>query len=150
VAPLRGAVGDVQGAIAAVDLSFLRTELEDLHRELIEEIEALRPSALLGELVTAAEQVLERAAGFDPLAPVRQVVDDMKAAIDAVVTRFRPTVLFAPILAAYDHILELAGGLDVRALLDPIIAALGDIEVQLEEGLQDAAAALTRLQEALP
>ena len=69
---------------------------------------------------------------------------------DRIVTRFRPTVLFAPILAAYDHILELAGGLDVRALLDPIIAALADIEVQLEEGLQDAAAALTRLQEALP
>ena len=151
IAPLRTAVTDVQDAIDVFDLTFLRTEIQDLYTQLTQDIEALRPDALIGPVIDAADEALEQiAAGFDPLGPVRELIDEMKAAIDKVAEDFRPTVLFAPILAAYDHILELAGGLDVRNPLQPVLDALADIEAQLEQGLQDAAAALTHLQEALP
>ena len=150
VAPAQTAVADLQRVLDVLDIGFLRTELEALQREVGQEVEALRPSALLGELVTSAEQTLEAVADFDPLGAVRQVVDDMKEAIDTVVNDFRPTLLFAPILASYDDILAAAGGLDVRNLLEPILTALTEIELQLEQGLDDAATALERLQEALP
>ena len=136
--------------LAAIDISFLRTELEAVHAEVVAEVEQFRPSTLLGELVTSAEETLAVVAAFDPLGAVTAVIEEMKAAIEDVVDNFRPTILFAPILETYDEILAAASGLDVRNLLAPVLEALAEIEVQLEEGLTTTAAALTQLQEALP
>jgi hypothetical protein len=150
VAPAQATVGDLQALLGALDITFVRTEIEAIYSDLVDEIEAMRPSALLGELVTSAEGALQDVQEFDPFGPVRDVIEEMKAAIEDVANAFRPTLLFAPVLDAYDEILAAAGGLDVRTLLQPVLEALADIELQLEEGLDEAAAALTRLQGVLP
>ena len=148
--PARQVVGELEALLAAIDISFVRTELEAVHAEVVAEVEQFRPSTLLGELVTSAEETLAVVAAFDPLGAVTAVIEEMKAAIEDVVDNFRPTVLFGPILETYDEILAAASGLDVRNLLAPVLEALAEIELQLEEGLTETAAALTQLQGALP
>ena len=146
--PARQVVGELEALLAAIDISFVRTKLEAVHAEGCG-VEQFRPSTLLGELVTSAEETLAVVAAFDPLGAVTAVIEEMKAAIEDVVDNFRPTVLFGPILETYDEILAAASGLDVRNLLAPVLEALAEIELQLEEGLTETAAALTQLQGAL-
>ncbi|HEV8249658.1 MAG TPA: hypothetical protein VGQ15_06760 [Gaiellaceae bacterium] len=148
--PVRHAITDLQGVIAALDISFLTTELQSIHDELLADIDALRPSALLGPIVDSFEQTQRTILGFDPLGAGRAVVEAMKAAVAEVVNDFRPTTIFGPILDLYDHILEIASGLDVKNLLQPVLTALHDIEAQLDEGLDRTADALDELQAALP
>jgi hypothetical protein len=148
--PVRHAITDLQGVIAVLDISFLRTELQAIHDDLLAQIDAISPGALLEPVVAAFEQTQQTILAFDPLGDARAVVEAMKAAVAEVAEDFRPTTLFAPILELYDHVLEIAGGLDVRNLLQPVLDALHDIEAQLDEGLDRTADALDRLQAALP
>ena len=150
VGPVRQGVTDVQQLLAALDIGFLVTELQSLHDELLAQIDGLKPSVLLADLVASVEQTQQTILDFDPLGVARAAVDAMRQAIEEVVNDFRPTKLFAPILDLYDHVLKIAGGLDVKSLLEPILTALRDIEAQLDEGLDRTADALTRLQAALP
>jgi len=150
LAPVRGGVADLQGVLAVLDISFLTTELQQIHDELLAQIDALLPSALLGPIVDSFEETQRTILDFDPLGDARAVVDEMKAVVTEVVNDFRPTTIFAPVLDVYDHILRIAQGLDVKDLLRPVLAALADIEAQLDEGLDRTADALDRLQAALP
>jgi hypothetical protein len=150
VAPLQDALTTIRDALDVLDISFVRTGLQALHDQIAADVHELRPSVLLADVLDAFDQTKATIAAFDPLAPVRTAIDAMKAAIDDVAGRYRPTVLFAPLLDLYDEIVSELGGLDVRALLDPILKALQDIETQLDEGLDGTAAALKQLQAALP
>lgn len=150
VAPLQDALSTIQGALDVLDISFIRTELQALHDQITVDIEQLRPSVLLADVLNAFDETKATIAGFDPLAPVRTAIDAMKAAIDDVANHYRPTVLFAPLLDLYDEIVKALGTLDVRKLLDPILKALDDIKTQLDSGLNGTAEALKQLQAALP
>jgi len=150
VAPLQDAITAVQGALDLLDISFIRTGLQAIHDQITADIDQLRPSVLLADVLNAFDETKQTIAGFDPLAPVRTAIDDMKAAIDDVATHYRPTVLFAPLLDLYDEVVKAIGTLDVHALLDPILKALEDIKTQLDNGLNGTAAALKQLQAALP
>jgi hypothetical protein len=150
VAPLTDALTTVQDTLAALDISFVRTSLQAIHDQIAADIHQLRPSVLLAGVLDAFDQTKATILAFDPLAPVRAVIDAMKAAIDDVANNYRPTVLFASILNLYDEIVKALGNLDVRKLLDPVLKALADIKVQLDDGLDGTAAALKQLQAALP
>lgn len=150
IGPVRTAVQDVQTAIADLDISFLATELQGIHDDLLAQIDALKPSTLLADVVAAADGTKQAILDFDPLGAARAVVDAMKQAVEEVVNDFRPTVIFAPILDLYDHILRIASGLDVKQLLQPVLDALHDVETQLDDGLDRTATALDSLQAALP
>jgi tetrahydromethanopterin S-methyltransferase subunit B len=148
--PVTNAVNQLRDAIDALDISFVGDELHALHQQIADEIDGLRPSVLLHDLLAAVDEAKQRIIAFDPLAPVREAVDAAKKAVEDVAEKFRPTVLFAPVLDAYDTILRDASGLDVRQLLAPILDALHAIEQQLDAGLDETATALTKLQAALP
>jgi hypothetical protein len=150
VGPVRQAISDVKQLLATLDLGFLTTELKSLHDELLADIDQLKPSTLLADVIASVQQTQETILGFDPLGAARAAVDAMKQAIEELVNDFRPTKLFGPILDVYDHILKIARGLDVKNLLEPILTALDDIKAQLDEGLDRTADALDRLQAALP
>jgi hypothetical protein len=150
VAPAGDALTAIGGALAALDLSFIRTGLQGLHDQIAAEINQLRPSVLLASVLTAFDQTKATIAAFDPLAPVRTAIDAMKAAIDDVANHYRPTVLFASVFKLHDEVVKALGTLDVRDLLDPILKALDDIKTQLDTGLDGTAAALTGLQGVLP
>jgi hypothetical protein len=150
VAPLQDAIATIQGALDVLDISFIRTGLQAIHDQITADIDQLRPSVLLADVLNAFDETKATIAAFDPLAPVRTAIDDMKAAIDDVANHYRPTVLFAPLLDLYDEVVKALGTLDVHALLDPILKALEDIKTQLDNGLDGTAAALKQLQAALP
>jgi len=150
VAPLGDALNTVSGALAALDISFIRTGLQALHDQITADIEQLRPSVLLADVLNAFDETKATIAAFDPLAPVRTAIDAMKAAIEDIATHYRPTVLLAPVLDLYDEIVQALGNLDVRKLLDPVLKALDDIKTQLDNGLDGTSAALKQLQAVLP
>ena len=105
---------------------------------------------LLGDVLVEYEELQTALVEFDPLGPVREVVDAMTAIIDEVDTEFRPTVLFAPVTDLYQRLVGTLGALDLRSLLQPVLDGLDGIEIQLGEGLDGTAEALTKLQDALP
>jgi hypothetical protein len=150
IAPLQAAVADLQTVVGALDVSLLSTELTAIHADVAAELAAMAPSSLLGPTVEAVEGTQQTLLAFDPLGAAKAAVAAMRDAVAEVAASFRPTTIFAPVLDVYDHILEVAGGLDVRHVLEPLLAALADVERQLEEGLGRSADALTKLQAALP
>jgi hypothetical protein len=150
VAPLNDALATIKGALDALDISFIQKDLQALHDQIAADIDQLRPSVLLADVLNAFDATKATIAAFDPLAPVRTAIDAMKAAIDDVANHYRPTVLLAPVLDLYDDIVKALGTLDVHKLLDPVLKALADIKTQLDGGLDETAAALKQLQAALP
>ena len=148
--PVRTAIADVEGALAAIDLGVIADELDGAHAALLAQVDAIRPSVLLGDLLTAVEDLQDEIAAFDPLGPVQEAVDAMTAAIEDGAEALRPTTLFAPAIDIYDQIVDALGALDVRALLDPLLLALEGLALQLDDGLDSLAVALKRLQDALP
>ncbi len=144
------AVEHVTQALAAFDLSALTSQLEAIHAQIRADLVALRPSSLLADLLAAMEALRQTLAGFDPLAPVRPVVDALKQAIAAAGQQLRPSVVLNDAVAAYEDVLTLVQALDVSQLLAPVLDELRAIEGQLDAGLDEASQALTALQHALP
>jgi hypothetical protein len=149
-APLHEAVGTVRGLLAAVDVGPILAELTGLHAGVVAQVAAVSPRALLGEAIAAADEVVTRLAGFDPLAPVADVLDAALATADAVLESARPTVVFAEVVGLHGDVMGVAEGLDVRALLEPILTALDGLAAELDGGFDRTGDALQRLQAALP
>ena len=150
IAPILAAVAAVEDAIALIDLGPVVDELTTLHADVVGFVDALDPANLLGPVLDDADAVIDRVAGFDPLAPVRLVIDELRATIDTIFETAAPSVVFAPITDIYATLVGLASGLDVRGLLQPILDALAGLEAQLETGIDETATALGHLQDALP
>jgi hypothetical protein len=150
VTPIRAGVTAVREVFDHLDISPLREGLNALHAQIRTELNAFRPSVILGDLLTAVESLQARLASFDPLAPIRITIQALKTAIDEIALAFRPTVLFAPVLVTYDEIVELVDNLNVSTLLQPVLDELRDLATQLDEGLGRAGESFATLQEALP
>jgi hypothetical protein len=150
LAPAVAAGDTVRDVLDALDLGPVVAELTGLHGDVTEAVESVSPQALLGDVVGQVQGVVDRLEAFDPLAPVRAVADALSAAITETFDTLAPSVLFQDAIDIHARMVELAGGLNVRLLLEPVLTALEGLRVQLDAGLEEVAAALTRLQEALP
>ncbi|HEX2049290.1 MAG TPA: hypothetical protein VHJ34_01505 [Actinomycetota bacterium] len=150
LAPADAAVDAVRGVLDALDLQPVLDELEGLHGDVVAAVESVSPAALLGPTVASVQGLVDRLEAFDPLAAVRAAADALTAAVTETFDTLRPSVLFADVLALHGRAVELASGLNVRLLLAPVLDALEGLRAQLDVGLEEVAAALTRLQAALP
>jgi hypothetical protein len=150
IAPILDAVAAVEQAVALIDLGPIVDELAALHADVVGFVDALDPANLLRPVLDDADALIDRVAGFDPLAPVRLVIDELRATIDTIFDTAAPSVVFAPVTEIYATLVGLASGLDVRGLLQPILDALAGLEAQLETGIDATAIALGHLQDALP
>jgi hypothetical protein len=150
LAPVLGTVTAVEEAVAVLDLGPVIADLTDLHAAVGATVDQVDPAVLLGPTIDRADAVIDRVAGFDPLADVRAVIDALHATIDAVFRDAAPSVVFAPAIDVYTTIVDLAAGLDVKGLLQPVLDALDGLAAQLEVGITETAGALGRLQDALP
>ncbi|MEM8960466.1 MAG: hypothetical protein AAGD38_03225 [Acidobacteriota bacterium] len=148
--PTKALIDDIRDLIAVFDIGILREELSSVHATIRSELEELRPRVALGPLLDAFDGLRTQLIEHDPLAPIRTTLDDVQETVVAVLEAVRPSTILAPLIDAYEQVLSLAGDLDVTQLLEPVLAALRDIETQLGEGLDGTAEALGRLQEALP
>ena len=151
--PVKSGITELQSLIDNIDLNPIVIEIAAVHSALRDEINALRPSVLVGEPLTEFEQLQATIAAYDPLSPVRTTIDTFKTAVEEVAgeeSPLRPTVMLASLLATYDEILAAAGELNVRDMLKPLLDELEGISGQLDEGLGRSAVALKKLQDALP
>lgn len=150
IAPLRAAVADLEAAIAAIDITFVREEVDALFQQVVGTVDQLRPEAVLGPTLTELEQLQAQLAAFDPLGPIRAAATLITDTIDDVDQNFRPTVLLAPVVDMYRQIVGALAVLDVAGLLQPVLDGLDVVADQLGDGLDSTAQALGRLQDALP
>ncbi len=153
IEPIKAGIAELQTAIDRIDITFIVTELSSVHAVLRSEINALRPSLLLAEPLSAFEALQTRIADYDPLQSVRAVIDAFKAAVAELTdpdSPLRPTILLDALLTTYESILSMAGDLNIREVLQPILDELQAISGQLDEGLERSGEAFGRLKEALP
>jgi hypothetical protein len=150
IAPLRTALDDVEGVLDALDISFVTDELGEVFTAVQTQLEALRPSTLLGPVLTELDDLIATIQNLDPLTAVEPLLEQMRTAVTRVADLFRPSVLARPALDAYDEVVAAVAAVDVADVLEPVLAALDAIGQQLQDGLDRAGAALQELQEALP
>ena len=149
VAPVKEGIAELQALVDAIDIGIITDELKAVHTALRDQITALRPSGLLEEPLTAFEDLQATVADYDPLAPVRTVIDAFKDSV-AVLESLRPTVLLESLIQTYERILDAAGDLNVRELLAPILEELAVIAERLDDGLERTGESFAGLQGVLP
>jgi hypothetical protein len=148
VVPLQGGVSTLTDALAVIDISFIGDEVRAIHDDLVQKVNDLRPTTILAPVLTAFEQAKQTLAAFDPFAPVKAVLDGLKAAITQVAEDLRPTVLMKPILDLFHDVRRALGALNVADILQPVLDALDGIAQQLEEGMDRVVDALGHLKAA--
>jgi hypothetical protein len=150
LAPLKSGVTRAKAALDAIDLAPLLQALDAIHGEVVAQIQALSPSALLKpalDEVNALRQTLQSA---DPLAPVIQILDAVRDTVARVLEKLSLETLLATALAVYDELLASLSKLDAGRLIAPLRLQLDDIARQVDEGLDRTVEAFERLQAALP
>ena len=150
LSPIREAINDVEAALAAIDIGFVVDELDAIHTEVVTSLDQIRPSVVLSDVLASFEALQTTLSSFDPLEPVRVAVDAMTDAVEDAAEQLRPTVVFEPVATIYQRVVNALGALNVRALLDPLLAAIERITLELGTGLDMTAVALGRLQDSLP
>jgi hypothetical protein len=150
VAPLDGAITDLERALAAIDLGLVIADLKGIHDDIGAKLVPFRPSTLLGPHVDKFDELKATVVAFDPLGPVRDVLDRLQEITLSLGETYRPSNLLQPLFEAYDAIVAAAGALDVRRLLKPITDTLTEIAEQLDAGLAETGASFDRLKTALP
>jgi len=148
VAPLQSAVGELTGLLDLLTIEALTADLTAIRERLVAVVVGLRPSTVLAEPLAAFEGLRTTLSTFDPLGPVRVVVDAMKAEITAFATDLAPTTLLAPVLDLYDELAAAVGAFDVAGLLEPVLAALHEIARIIDRGIDEVIDALGKLKTA--
>ena len=123
-------------------------ELAGLRDDVVGMVDAIRPTTVLGEVLTALDQAKAALAAFDPLGPARAVVEAMHAAVDVLARDFAPTTLLGPALDLYDEVVGVIEGLNVATILQPVLDALAGLKGQLDTGMDQVIDALAHLKEA--
>lgn len=148
VAPLTEGVAELQALVDALSVDTLLGGIEGVRTELLGLVDELRPTTVLEAPIATFENLRTTLATLDPLAPVRVAVETLRGTSDRFAAEFAPSVLLAPVIAVHHDVAGLVGAFDVAGLLDPVLAALGDIGRQLDDGMDEVIDALAELQAA--
>ncbi|WP_299440845.1 hypothetical protein [uncultured Rhodospira sp.] len=148
--PLQQGVADLIAAINVIDLSPLRDELADIHGDLVERIEALRPSAILAEPLGAFTDAQNTLAAFDPLGAVQALLDELAERADRTVAKLTPSEILAGVIDLHAAIVAEIERLDVTQLMASVFDQLDRLAIQVSEGLDETAESFRDLQDALP
>lgn len=150
IQPVRELIDRLIGIVEAFDLDRLRTALDGVHAAVRAEIAALHPDALLGAAKTAFAEAQQQLAGFDPLGPVIDTLNALKATILRVLGKLDGNALLQTPIAIFETIRDAVRALQLDALLDPLLDRLDAIAQQVSGGIEDTVGAFERLQKALP
>ncbi|HEY9227486.1 MAG TPA: hypothetical protein VIP11_12605 [Gemmatimonadaceae bacterium] len=150
LAPLKAGVASVRAALDAIDLAPLIEALDAIHAEVLSQIQALSPDALLGPILGEVNALKETLTTADPLDPVLDILNAVRDAVSRVLAKLSLEKILATPLAIYDELLTELSRLDIAALIAPLRAQLDDIAKQVDEGLDKTVVSFQRLQAALP
>lgn len=148
--PLKGGVARVRAALDAIDLAPLLAALDAIHAEVLAQVQAFSPDALLGDVLAEVTALQATLAGADPLAPVIGILTAVRDTIARVLGKLSLESLLEIPLEVYDELLAELSRLDVAALIAPLRTQLDEIARQVHDGLDETVGAFERLQDALP
>lgn len=148
--PVQDGITNLQGIIAAIDLTPLREAVDAIVDELQNQLMALHPDALLAEPLAAFAEFQTTLRDNDPVAAVTAILENLRELIARVLDKAHLETLLEAPLAIYDHILEQLRRLQFAGLLDPIFDQLDALALQVDEGLDGTVVAFEKLQAALP
>jgi hypothetical protein len=148
--PFRATLDGLIAAIEAIDLSPLRDDLNAIHGTVRDEIAAFAPAALLAEPLSAFAEARTALQGFDPLAAITALLDELRERALRLVGKLEFQVLFSGAIELHGKIVRQLEALQVQRLLAPLFDQLDAIAAQVAQGLGDTAEAFQRLQDALP
>jgi hypothetical protein len=150
VGALEAGLDEVAALVALLDVGPLIVDLEAIHAAKRADLEQLRPSTQLADLVASVTTLRDTLRAFDPFRDVRPAIDALQAGIDTLEREFRPTTLFAPILSSYTKVVTGLEAVDVDELFGPLLTSVEGLAGEIETGLTDVGTAFAKLQEALP
>lgn len=148
--PLKGGVARVRAALDAIDLAPLLESLDAIHAEVLAQVQAFSPEALLGDVLAEVTALQATLAGADPLAPLIGILDAVRDTIARVLGKLSLESLLEIPLEVFDELLATLSRLDVAALIAPLRTQLDEIARQVHDGLDETVEAFERLQDALP
>lgn len=148
VVPLTRVVTELTGLLDALSIDALLGDVASVRDRLTALVDGLRPTTVLAAPLAAFDGLRQTLQDFDPLAPVRAVVDGLRTEIDAFAHDFAPSTLLAPLLTLYDDLAQLIGDFDVAGLLEPVLTALAEIGRVVDHGMDGVIDALARLKAA--
>lgn len=148
--PVQSAIDDLVAAVDALDLAPLREAVAGVQQEVRDEVAALDPEAVLGDVLAAFRTAQDEVRAFDPLSAIEAALDRFSETAGRVVARLSAEKLLAKPLELYDELLAALDRLDLEALLAPLLDQLEAIVQQVSDGLGRTVDAFERLQDALP
>ena len=150
LAPVRAAIDDLSQLIALIDLQPVIDGVEAVFQEVRGQLLAYSPSVLLHDQLTAFAALKQTLLDFDPLAAILTLLDELRDTAARIVLKLSARALLESPLAIYDAIVDAFRQLNISALLGPVLDALDNIALQVDQGLDETVEAFKRLQEALP
>jgi hypothetical protein len=148
VAPLKSVVDELGGLLDGLSVDALLADFTSVRDRLTALVDGLRPSTVLAAPLAAFAGLQHTLDTFDPMGPVRTVVDALRSEIDGFARDFAPTTLLAPVLTLYDTLAAAIGSFDVVGLLEPVLAALREIGRIIDRGMDEVIDALADLKAA--
>jgi hypothetical protein len=145
LAPLREAIGIVDGVLDALSVEAVTSELTAVRDDLVALVDGVRPSVVLAVPLAALTGLQTTLAEFDPLGPVNTVVNAMRAEVDAFTTDLAPTALLGPVLTLYDELEGTIGAFDPNGLLEPVLGVLHALEQIIDRGIDEVIDSLAKL-----
>ena len=150
IAPLKTAIARLTALIDAIDLAPLKQALQAVYDEVLADLTALSPAALLAAPLAAFAALKAQVAAFDPLALLLSVLDGLKATADRVLAKLSAEQLLHSPLAIYRALVDALSQLDIGRLFAPVFELIDTIAAQVDEGLDETVQAFQGLQAALP
>jgi hypothetical protein len=147
---LEAGLDEVAALVAALDVGPLIEDVEAIHATKRAELEQLRPSTQLAEVVASVTTLRETLRAFDPFRDVRPAIDALQAGIDTLEEELRPSTLFAPLVSSYTKVVTGLEAVDVDRLFGPLLTSVEGLADEVETGLTDVGTAFAKLQDALP
>lgn len=150
ITPLREMITNLLEIVNLFDLTRLSDALDGIHQAIRDEIAAFHPDSILGSIKTAFADAQATVAAFDPLGPVIETLETLKATVIRVLEKLDGDALLAAPIDIFNTVMDLLRALDLNDLLGPLYDRLDAIAAQVADGLEGTVDAFEDLQDALP
>ena len=148
--PLRHAIDDIVRLLRLIDLGQITQGLDDVVKAGKQQILALDPTTVLAPTLASFDALRAEVEAFDPLAPIRAVVDGLRLTATRILDKLSVERLIEPASKTFDDLLTVLRQLDVDGLVQPLVDALHALADDIFRGLEQLRDALKRLQAAIP
>jgi hypothetical protein len=105
---------------------------------------------LLAPSLAAFDTLKADVLAFDPVAPLKQLLDALKATIDRVLAKLNVAQLLEPAGKLFDQLVATLRQVDPDDAVQPLVAALRTLAGDIQKGIEQLRDALKRLQAAIP